>query len=65
MACSPLVMVISRTSWPWALSASTVVAGKRFSSSRVGPLAEPKLGRLMACCVLRPQFSVPYNVLAV
>ena len=65
MACRPLVMFISRTSAPRVRNASTVAGGNFFSSSRLGPLVLPKLGRLMACCGVRPQFSTPCSVLAV
>ena len=58
-------MACSRTSAPRARSASTVAGGKRFSSRRLGPLSEPKLGRLMACWAFSPQLSTPYSVLAV
>ncbi len=64
MPCRPDVCSNTRTLWPRASSAFTSDNGKRPASSSVGPLRLPKFGREMACCMSRPQSSVPTRTLA-
>jgi hypothetical protein len=47
-----------------APSGLDLLLGKRPASSSVGPLRLPKFGSAIACCMFRPQSSVPTSTLA-